>query len=59
MHSNTWRQKRRSDLRLIGLMAALLLHPSLFPPLTAQTEPDGLWNAVVVVGKAEIPFRLN
>ena len=59
MHSNTWRQKRRSDLRLIGLMAALLLHPSLFPPLTAQTEPDGLWNAVVVVGKAEIPFRFE
>ena len=59
MHSNTWRQKRRSNLRLFGLMAALLLHPSLFPPLTAQTEPDSLWNAVVVVGKAEIPFRFE
>jgi len=59
MHLNTWGQKHRSNLRLVALMAGLLLHPSLLPPLIAQTKPDSLWNAVVVVGKAEIPFRFE
>jgi thiol-disulfide isomerase/thioredoxin len=40
-------------------MAALLLHPSIVPPLAAQTNPDGLWNAVIIVGKAEIPFQFE
>jgi thiol-disulfide isomerase/thioredoxin len=35
----------------IVLLAAL--------PLRAQTKPDGLWDAVVVVGPAEIPFQFE
>jgi thiol-disulfide isomerase/thioredoxin len=42
-------------------VAILLLPVVLFAalPLAAQTKLDGLWDAVVVVGQAEIPFRFE
>jgi thiol-disulfide isomerase/thioredoxin len=51
------------ELRLNGRFArsiiALLLFVLLPHSLPAQTGSDGLWNAVVVVGKAEVPFRFE
>ena len=41
---------------------AILLLPMVLVaalPLAAQTKLDGLWDAVVVVGPAEIPFRFE
>lgn len=58
MSSHWWRQ-HRFDLRLAGAVAALLLLLSLSAPLAAQTKADSLWNAVVVVGKAEVPFKFE
>lgn len=59
MVSISRRQMSRSIFRLATLMAALLLQAAFIARLTAQQKPGGLWNAVIVVGKAEIPFRFE
>jgi hypothetical protein len=55
MVSNPWHPKLASNLRLAHLTAALLILPSVARPLAAEIKPDDLWNAVVVVGQAEVP----
>jgi thiol-disulfide isomerase/thioredoxin len=48
--------------RLFPAMALLVLQfafPSLTHAAPPQSNPDGLWEAVVVVGSAEIPFRFE
>jgi thiol-disulfide isomerase/thioredoxin len=59
MPSNPWHSTHGSHLRLAGFAAALLMAFSLISPLVAQNKPDGLWDAVVTVGKADIPFRFE
>jgi thiol-disulfide isomerase/thioredoxin len=47
--------------RLFSAMALVLLlaFPSLTHATPPQSNPDGLWDAVIVVGPAEIPFHFQ
>lgn len=59
MFSNSWRSTHRCNLKLAHLAAPVFIFFSLAPRFAAQSEPEGLWDAVVVVGPAEIPFRFE
>jgi hypothetical protein len=41
------------------IFQVLLIILSAGHPLSAQSKPDGLWSATVLVGQAEIPFRFE
>ena len=59
MFLNLWRRKLPFTSGLPRTSFVVFLFLSLAHSLAAQTGSDGLWNAVVVVGKAEIPFRFE
>jgi thiol-disulfide isomerase/thioredoxin len=58
MVSNPWHANHGSYVR-IAIWAALLIVFSWVLPLAAQNKPGGRWSAVIVVGKAEIPFQFE
>jgi hypothetical protein len=43
-------------IRFVVVLSIVL---SSISPLASQDKPEGLWDAVIVVGKAEIPFRFE
>lgn len=59
MSINTQRQQPRSKPWFGYSVFALGMLLCVVRALTAQGTPEGLWNAVVVVGPAEIPFQFE
>jgi thiol-disulfide isomerase/thioredoxin len=59
MFSSGQRQQWLSTARLVHSIFTLAMFLFMVRPLAAQGAPEGLWNAVVVVGPAEIPFQFE
>jgi thiol-disulfide isomerase/thioredoxin len=48
-----------TSFKSCAILFLLLIILPIARPLSAQSRPQGLWDAVVVVGPAEIPFRFE
>jgi thiol-disulfide isomerase/thioredoxin len=49
--------KMKNTRSVVGRLLPVILFLAL--PLSAQSKIDGTWDAVVVVGQAEVPFRFE